>query len=54
MVIGGVRERIAGTLDNLLKPENNEKLAGILTCQVLTGKVMAGDVKTCLLVLNLL
>ena len=35
-----------GTLENLLKPENKEKLAGILTYHVLAGKVMAADVKT--------
>ena len=36
----------AGTLDNLLKPENKEKLTAILTYHVLAGKVMAADVKT--------
>jgi uncharacterized surface protein with fasciclin (FAS1) repeats len=36
----------AGTLDDLLKPENKEKLAGILTYHVVSGKVMAADVKT--------
>ena len=36
----------AGTVDNLLKPENKEKLAGILTYHVVAGKVMAADVKT--------
>ena len=35
-----------GTLDELLKPENKQKLAGILTYHVLAGKVMAADVKT--------
>ena len=35
-----------GTLEGLLKPENKEKLAGILTYHVLPGKVMAADVKT--------
>jgi uncharacterized surface protein with fasciclin (FAS1) repeats len=35
-----------GTLDDLLKPENKEKLAAILTYHVLPGKVMAADVKT--------
>ncbi len=35
-----------GTLEDLLKPENKEKLAGILTYHVLAGKVMAADVKT--------
>jgi uncharacterized surface protein with fasciclin (FAS1) repeats len=36
----------AGTVESLLKPENKEKLAGILTYHVLSGKVMAADVKT--------
>ncbi len=36
----------AGTVEGLLKPENKEKLAGILTYHVLSGKVMAADVKT--------
>ena len=35
-----------GTLDDLLKPENKAKLAGILTYHVVSGKVMAADVKT--------
>ena len=35
-----------GTLDNLLKPENKEKLKGILTYHVVPGKVMAKDVVT--------
>ena len=34
----------AGTLDNLLKPENKAKLQGILTYHVVSGKVMAADV----------
>ncbi len=34
----------AGTLESLLKPENKEKLAGILTYHVLSGKVMSSDV----------
>jgi uncharacterized surface protein with fasciclin (FAS1) repeats len=34
----------AGTLENLLKPENKAKLAGILTYHVVSGKVMAADV----------
>jgi uncharacterized surface protein with fasciclin (FAS1) repeats len=34
----------AGTLDDLLKPENKEKLKGILTYHVVSGKVMAADV----------
>jgi len=32
------------TLENLLKPENKEKLAAILTYHVISGKVMAEDV----------
>jgi uncharacterized surface protein with fasciclin (FAS1) repeats len=36
----------AGTLDDLLKPENKEKLAAVLTYHVLAGKVPAADVKT--------
>ena len=35
-----------GTLEDLLKPENKEKLAAILTYHVIAGKVMAADVKT--------
>lgn len=35
-----------GTLDDLLKPANKAKLAGILTFHVVPGKVMAADVKT--------
>ena len=34
----------AGTLDDLLKPENKAKLQGILTYHVVPGKVMAADV----------
>ena len=34
----------AGTLDDLLKPENKDKLASILTYHVVPGKVMAKDV----------
>ena len=33
-----------GTLENLLKPENKETLAKILTYHVVPGKVMAADV----------
>ena len=33
-----------GTLDDLLLPENKDKLAGILTYHVVAGKVMSGDV----------
>lgn len=36
----------AGTVESLLKPENKEKLIGILTYHVIPGKVMAADVKT--------
>lgn len=36
----------AGTLENLLKPENKETLKGILLYHVVPGKVMAADVKT--------
>ena len=36
----------AGTLDDLLKPENKDKLAAILTYHVVSGKVMAKDVMT--------
>ena len=34
----------AGTVENLLKPENKEKLRRILTYHVVSGKVMAADV----------
>jgi len=33
-----------GTVEDLLKPENKEKLAGILTYHVVAGRVMAADV----------
>lgn len=33
----------AGTVDNLLKPENKEMLTGILTYHVVAGNVMAAD-----------
>lgn len=33
-----------GTLEELLKPENKQKLVGILTYHVVSGKVMAKDV----------
>jgi len=36
----------AGTVESLLKPENKQKLVGILTYHVVPGKVMAADVKT--------
>jgi uncharacterized surface protein with fasciclin (FAS1) repeats len=35
-----------GTVEDLLKPENKEKLGKILAYHVLSGKVMAADVKT--------
>ncbi len=35
----------AGTVDDLLKPENKDKLASILTYHVVSGKVMAADLK---------
>ena len=34
----------AGTVEELIKPENKAKLAGILTFHVMAGKVMAADV----------
>lgn len=34
----------AGTVDDLLKPENKDKLKAILTYHVVPGKVMAADV----------
>jgi uncharacterized surface protein with fasciclin (FAS1) repeats len=34
----------AGTVDDLLKPENKEKLVAILTYHVVPGRVMAKDV----------
>lgn len=34
----------AGTVDDLLKPENKAKLQSILTYHVLSGKVMAKDI----------
>jgi uncharacterized surface protein with fasciclin (FAS1) repeats len=34
----------AGTVDNLLKPENKDQLAAILTYHVVPDKVMAADV----------
>jgi uncharacterized surface protein with fasciclin (FAS1) repeats len=33
----------AGTVEELLKPENKEKLASILTYHVVAGKVLSGD-----------
>jgi transforming growth factor-beta-induced protein len=35
-----------GTVEDLLKPENKQKLVAILTYHVVSGKVMAVDVKT--------
>jgi uncharacterized surface protein with fasciclin (FAS1) repeats len=34
-----------GTVEDLLKPENKEKLAKILTYHVVPSKIMAGDIK---------
>ena len=34
----------AGTLDELLKPENKDQLVKILTYHVVPGKIMAGDI----------
>lgn len=34
----------AGTVDDLVKPENKAKLAAILTYHVMPGKVMAADI----------
>lgn len=34
-----------GTLENLLKPENKDKLVKILTYHVVSGAVMSGDLK---------
>lgn len=34
----------AGTVENLLKPENKDQLTAILTYHVLPGKVMAADI----------
>ncbi|MFY7896531.1 MAG: fasciclin domain-containing protein [Phycisphaerales bacterium] len=36
----------AGTITELLKPENKQKLANILKYHVVSGKVLAADVKT--------
>ena len=35
----------AGTVDELVKPENKAKLSAILTLHVVAGKVMAADIK---------
>lgn len=34
-----------GTVDTLIKPENKEKLTGILTYHVLAGKIMSTDLE---------
>ena len=34
----------AGTVENLLKPENKEALIGVLTYHVVPGKVMSSDI----------
>ena len=34
----------AGTVDDLLKPENKDKLVAILTYHVIPGKVMSSDI----------
>jgi uncharacterized surface protein with fasciclin (FAS1) repeats len=34
----------AGTVENLLKPENKEQLIAVLTYHVVPGKVMSGDI----------
>jgi uncharacterized surface protein with fasciclin (FAS1) repeats len=34
----------AGTVDNLLKPENKDQLAKILTCHVIQAKAMSSDI----------
>ena len=34
----------AGTVDNLLKPENKDMLVKVLTCHVIAAKAMAADV----------
>lgn len=34
----------AGTVENLLKPENKDQLVAVLTYHVLPGKVMAADI----------
>jgi uncharacterized surface protein with fasciclin (FAS1) repeats len=35
----------AGTVENLLKPENKDQLIAVLTYHVVPGKVMANDIK---------
>lgn len=34
----------AGTVENLLKPENKDQLVAVLTYHVVSGKVMSGDI----------
>jgi uncharacterized surface protein with fasciclin (FAS1) repeats len=34
----------AGTVDDLLKPENKEQLVAVLTYHVVPGKIMSGDI----------
>lgn len=34
----------AGTVEDLLKPENKEKLVAVLTYHVVPGKIMSGDI----------
>ena len=34
----------AGTVENLLKPENKEQLVAVLTYHVIPGKVMSSDI----------
>lgn len=34
----------AGTVENLLRPENKDQLVAVLTYHVLAGKVMSGDI----------
>ena len=34
----------AGTVESLLKPENEDKLVGILTYHVVAGKIMSADI----------
>ncbi|MCG6888037.1 MAG: fasciclin domain-containing protein [Gammaproteobacteria bacterium] len=34
----------AGTIENLLKPENKQQLIAVLTYHVIPGKVMSGDI----------
>ena len=36
----------AGTIDNLLKPENQDQLQAILLYHVVSGKIMAADIGT--------